>query len=421
MNLLGSRKAADGRGPLFLTPRFGGLAGPLLSLLFRRRLDGQPRDRRLPVFLAVIAVAAGCAVFAAMRSTQPGASQLSRVPNLNSAPGGQRQRDSAHYRDVLRSANLENADAAGAEGRSYLSIPEALTDPIAVSEVPSSSTPKPIPVSEVPRSSAPQAAGSVATSVADTGILPRSPDPAFQPIPVEIPPNRQPEHQDERAAAMLDQMNAIARSLAAPRPAVADLPGAIAPNEEAISGISPVAAGDLLYGELEIPVSSDVEQPVLARIIAGPLLGTRLIGRFTRSAGAEGLGLSFDRMTLTSGASYSIAAIAIDGRNGDGAVASRIDRRIIERYGPAVLSGFLSGFGETFSRPRENYLVTGNSALVTRNRPSARESVAAGLARATDSIAADLTSHAPAGPEFRIDAGHPLTILFLDSATSTER
>lgn len=400
--------------------RWPRLGSPIRHLLGRTAGAG-----RLPLAIAVCVIAGVCALIASMRDEPAGESRLTRVPTLNSAPGGQRQRDSAQYRRAVRSANLANADAAAADDQSFLSIPEALTDPL----------PRETPATEagvvaMARASSigadeRQAAPAEVEDIQSVPVKPDDGQPALveaaigdrnrvEPIPVRIATPESRVTSDLRAEAMLRQMGVIAKALVPPRPAVETFSGA-APDP---APPSPVAAGDLAMGEIETPASSDIDRPVMARILSGRLAGARLVGGFARPPGAMGLTLSFDRMTMPGGERFAIDAIAIDGRDGSGAIASRTNRRLLARYAPTLGAAFVAGLGSHLAQPRERYRSDGDVTQITRERPRLRDGVAAGMAQAADAIAADLAAAAPRGAEILIAAGHPVAILFLDLATA---
>ena len=75
------------------------------------------------LFVIGTAIVAGYASFG-LREIDP--SKLSRIPRIDSTPGGERQAESQHYRQTLMDANSINAEAAVRTGSSYISIPEGL-------------------------------------------------------------------------------------------------------------------------------------------------------------------------------------------------------------------------------------------------------------------------------------------------------
>ena len=94
-------------------------------------LVGFPSQRQR---LLVAAIAAACALaipaFQLLGPDAGGNSRLPRIPNMDSTPGGERQRDSEHYQRTLNAANERMAEAAAADGKSYISVPETLLDQI---------------------------------------------------------------------------------------------------------------------------------------------------------------------------------------------------------------------------------------------------------------------------------------------------
>ena len=177
-----------------------------------------------------------------------------------------------------------------------------------------------------------------------------------------------------------------------------------------------IAAGTLLYGEVLNEVSSDLSVPILATITAGALSGWRLIGQFAVADNNSGLVVEFDKLVDPGGKTIPVEAMAIDGYEGQSIVSSKIDRRLMARYGPALAASFVNGLAQSAAQPRMAISSVGNSAVLVTDQASYRQSLYSGLEAASGLLASDLTANRPTGPRIVLSAGYPLGILFTSSA-----
>ena len=381
------------------------------------------------------AAAAGYSSFG-LRELDP--SRLSRIPVINSTPGGARQAESEHYRQTLMDANSINADAAAETGSSYISIPEALPERIDLGSAALGIGPgeaadtvlQPDPVA---------AANSIPTGISrrflpeDDGPLANSDRMLTEPAAYS---GEQP-GTNLRTEAMIRQMAAIARGMAIGTPegvvlireddtvrgeAVATLdPGALkngagpeASGRIKSSGdVTRIPAGAILYGETLTTLTSDLPSPVVVEVSEGPLAGSRLLGRFSVSETAGGMEVLFGRLSLSNGVEVGIDAIAIDGFDTRALISGQVKSRLFERFGPGILASLVSGFAESASRPKVELVGIGDGVVAATGKSTARESFIAGVGRAAGQVAADLSARVPTAPEIILPAGHPVGILFL--------
>ncbi len=388
--------------------------------------------RRLAVLVVVLlSLLAG---FASLRIGTIDASRLSRIPGIDSTPGGQRQAESAHYRQTLMDANSINADAADRTGTSYISIPESVPE-----QIPEETTAIFLPARDTTTAeeTAPEPDPLAAANNVPTGnrlIAPDQPIPHDQPAgtstaaladvsAVSAPPTADP-GPDQYAEAMLGQMTAILRGMAISEPESVLLPR---PESDPPPAAGPLPVGDLhagfsipagtiLQGETVNTVTSDQASPVVVEISGGEFDGARMIGRFTVSVAASGLVVEFDRLATPAGLQVDVEAVAVDAFDSGPAVASSVDRRLVRRFGPGFMASMVTGFAESASRPAMEVVEIGGNAAVTSGTSTTRQSVIAGMGRAAQQIAGDLAGSVPAGPEIRLEAGYPVGILFVASA-----
>ncbi len=182
-----------------------------------------------------------------------------------------------------------------------------------------------------------------------------------------------------------------------------------------------IAAGTILYGEVLNEVSSDLSVPILATISTGPMSGWRLVGQFAVADDNSGLIVEFDQLVDPEGQTLSVEAMAIDGYEGQSIISSKIDRRLLARYGPALAASFVNGLAQSAAQPRMSISSVGNAAVLVTDQASFRQSLYSGLESATSLLASDLTANRPTGPRIVLSAGYPLGILFTDSARLNSR
>jgi intracellular multiplication protein IcmE len=152
------------------------------------------------------------------------------------------------------------------------------------------------------------------------------------------------------------------------------------------------APGTILYSRLVGRVNSDTPGPVIGEILQGPFSGARLLGTFQFSE--QGVVINFSSMTVPykddDGAEKSelvpIHAVAVDASHLGTAMATDIDRHILERVGVAFGTAFLQGLGQAVAQSGSTatYGVGGttvsNATLSTREQLLVGGGAAAGAA-----------------------------------------
>ena len=406
--------------------------------------DAQPPPRRIGPALRLLAFGAGVATLLAgafalsqMGGTDPdSASRVAPPPRLDHTPGGDQQADSPRFRELLRQTNDADADAAASRGETFLPTPEATLAPIEEEGAQAQGESGAASDSASGAASSPAATADPAPPrppeppVASLPPLP-SADPHFQRRVAETaaahwnaPTERDAsaaETADPWVAAMVAQMQAVSSGLSAPatmrvgaeaQPGGAPAaPGAAQPGGAQAATL--VAAGEVLHARTLTAATSDLPGPVLAEVSGGPLAGSRLIGAFAAHGATERMRVEFATMALPDGRSLRIRAVAVDAHSAETSVASGVRRRLLSRYAPIFVSSFIKGYADAASRPRQRIAPNGESGVIAE--PStARQSLNAGIAAASRAVGDDLADRAPSGPEILLQAGWPVSVLFLD-------
>ena len=388
------------------------------------------------LFVIGTAIVAGYASFG-LREIDP--SKLSRIPRIDSTPGGERQAESQHYRQTLMDANSINAEAAVRTGSSYISIPEGLPTNIIPDGFGFENGPADVMASELQPDPV-AAANSVPTgsSLASIRVSDEIGDLESSDQPDETRLAGRTRATNVTAEAMINQMGAVARGLAIGTPdsvvLIVDSDGATGEGASLLSPAVPggfaneagnpvrakggsvlIPAGTILYGEIVTTVSSDLPSPVVAEITAGKLAGSRLVGGFASVNAARALAVTFNKLATADGTEIGIEAVAVDGFDSTPLIASEVNSRLVGRFGPGLVASLISGFAESASRPPISLGGVGDGVVASTGRSTTRESVIAGIGRAADRLGADLEAGAPSGAEIILRAGHPVGVLFLST------
>jgi intracellular multiplication protein IcmE len=121
-------------------------------------------------------------------------------------------------------------------------------------------------------------------------------------------------------------------------------------SSSTVASAPPLAkAGTIFNAVLETAINSDEPSPVLAKIVSGPLKGTRLIGSIQTEG--EKVVVQFTTASLPNYAnSVKLNAVAVDPDSTRTALASDVDHHYIEKYGLLLASSFLSGYSTAIAR-----------------------------------------------------------------------
>lgn len=193
----------------------------------------------------------------------------------------------------------------------------------------------------------------------------------------------------------------------------------IVPQGTAIVGEGETVSVQLLpattieYAQTLTEANSDVEGPVLAEIVTGPLAGARVLGSFTKEE--EYLVIEFTT-AVKDGISYPINAIVLDPETTLPAIVTDIDRRWFRRVILPAAASFIEGLGSAIATSSgttvsvEGETVTEESEdLDTEEELGiAFEKTAQKLAEIIDDEGADVETLV------KVKAGTPIGLLFLE-------
>jgi len=131
--------------------------------------------------------------------------------------------------------------------------------------------------------------------------------------------------------------------------------GAGAAGGDNASRFTPPNPGTILYARLVGRVNSDVPGPVIGEILQGPFTGARLLGSFRFTE--RGVILQFSSMAVPyreegedKSETVPIGAVAVDTQHLGTAMATDIDRHIVERVALAFGTAFMTGVGRAIGQ-----------------------------------------------------------------------
>lgn len=172
-----------------------------------------------------------------------------------------------------------------------------------------------------------------------------------------------------------------------------------------------IPAGSILYGQTLNEANSDTPGPVLARILNGPMAGTRIIGTFQTRY--DNLVITFNQIVLD-GESINTNAVALDPETSVPGVVTDIDRRYWRRVILPAAARFVEGIGEAIEdEGRTDVTVNNETVTTTQNEIDTRQEVFAGVNEAAREFGDLLEDEADAlEPLIRVDAGTMIGLLF---------
>lgn len=110
-----------------------------------------------------------------------------------------------------------------------------------------------------------------------------------------------------------------------------------------------IKSGEILNAVLETAVNSDEPGPILAKVISGPLKGTRLIGSMQNVGEKVVLQFSTANMPNLS-TSVKMSGVAVDPDTTRTALASDVNHHYFLRYGVMLGAAFLQGWANAIGR-----------------------------------------------------------------------
>lgn len=207
------------------------------------------------------------------------------------------------------------------------------------------------------------------------------------------------------------------------RNAVSDLiGGSLAGNANGGAGNAPgtnsggpiIKAGSVLFGVLETSVDSDESTPIMARIVSGPLTGSKLLGSFTRQN--DKLLIQFTALNNPNyPRSISINAVAIDPDTARTALSGQVNYHYMLRYGSLFASSFLQGVAEgVVNAGTSSQCLFGSTGCTVSQSPlDTVQQLEMGLGKVGQAYSQHMSKDFTMPPTIRISAGTGFGLLLM--------
>lgn len=172
-----------------------------------------------------------------------------------------------------------------------------------------------------------------------------------------------------------------------------------------------ISTGTVNYAQMLTEANSDVQGPILAQILSGPLSGARAIGQF--QVENELLVLTF-RMAVLRGKEYPIEALALDPDTTLGGMASEVDHRYFTRLVLPAAASFVSAFGQKLAeKPTTTTVTPGGTVITEQASTGIKDGLYAGMGSAGQSISGFFNAQASQTKVLvRLAVGTPIGLFF---------
>lgn len=189
-------------------------------------------------------------------------------------------------------------------------------------------------------------------------------------------------------------------------------------NANNSANLTPLAkAGTIFNAVIETAVNSDEDSPVLARIVSGPLKGTRLIGTFKNLG--EKVAVVFSTANIPSlDKTVKLNAYAIDTNTSRTALADDVDHHYFLRYGVLLATSFVSGYAQALQQSGSTTTTSLTGTTTTNPKYSASQLNKAALGQVGQQVSSDIKQqYNNLKPTIYVNSGTAVGILLMDDLT----
>lgn len=190
-------------------------------------------------------------------------------------------------------------------------------------------------------------------------------------------------------------------------------------QEEVIEEVL-LPAGEIEYAQLLIEANTDVPGPLLAQMMSGPFMGSRIIGKFEKQE--EYLTLNFNTLVLN-GESLTIEAVALDPDTSLPGMATEVDHRYLQRVVLPMAAAFVEGAAQAIAESgRTTVTITGETVAQETDETNQEQEISSGIEEAGAELR-DILDDQVNDIEvlIRIEAGTPMGILFTQPVVRESR
>lgn len=200
--------------------------------------------------------------------------------------------------------------------------------------------------------------------------------------------------------------------------------GANAKSGVAGEGGAPIIkAGSILFAVLDTAVNSDYpDSPVLATIVAGPLKGSKMLGKLVTAKSVSGqldrVSLNFTIMNSDGWLkSKGVTAYAIDPDTARTVLASNVDYHYMMRFGAMMATSFLQGYGQAVMSSGGSSVQSAFGTSTQNPQLSPGNKIAVALGQMGQTLGGVTQNYVNRPPTVRVDSGVGLGILFMSDVT----
>ncbi len=191
---------------------------------------------------------------------------------------------------------------------------------------------------------------------------------------------------------------------------------------EAEAGVPPgqviLKSGDIMYATLETGINSDEPSPIMARIVHGPLKGAKLIGSMEPvSQESEKIVITFHSINIANQPqSYGISAVAIDPETARTAIATKVDKHYLSRYGALFASSFIAGYSKAIaeagtSTTEEGTGDTAKTTTTNTGNQTSKQEIHSGLSKVADAWSETVAQNIERNPTITVKSGTSIGVL----------
>lgn len=175
-----------------------------------------------------------------------------------------------------------------------------------------------------------------------------------------------------------------------------------------------VKAGTIMFAVLDTSIDTDESTPIMARIVDGPLKGSKLLGTFERTN--KTVLLKFNMLNSPKlSKSIKINAVAIDPDTARTALGGQVNNHYLLRYGTLFASAFLQGFSNALTSSGSGGCNGSPVCFVTNPKSSLNTGgqVMMGLGKVGESYSQEMGSNFTRAPTVKIPGGTGFGLLIM--------
>jgi len=172
-----------------------------------------------------------------------------------------------------------------------------------------------------------------------------------------------------------------------------------------------IPTGTIEYAQMLLEANSDIDGPVMALLLTGPLKGSRMMGTFTVEEDKY-LVVNFTT-AVVDGKDVDITAIMLDPDTTLTGMATDVDNHYFRRIVLPAASAFIGGYASAIADTgRTSVIVSGETVVESEEEADNDQEVASGVEEAADEITEIIDDLADVDPTVVIHAGTPMGVLF---------